>query len=229
MVQTGGVFGLGGLERVITQAVQSAVEVTMPSIMEDHGLEERNGYGQFKWNPIIAHLRSECNHLGWTDFGVCNRRGWKLPVLFHPQSKMLITLMTEPTLQDLQRRKNKGTHYLCAASAYNPNVKAKYEQTMLDLPPVDVDMSWIEKSQEQLTSCVDVNPGEVEGHILVVIDCKGDKVESVRALCLTPKLEESTEEENWSEYLTLPFAETQDTVLPQQLDDDDEDDLVDFV
>ena len=137
MEQNKGIFMLDGLEQIITRAIQTALEVVMPSIMEDYNLEQRNGYGQFRWNAIISLLQKECIHVGWIDFGLCKRGGWVVPVLFHPKTSRLITLMTEERLSDMQRKRDKGKHYLCGASVFNQGLIPQEEQIMMDLPPAD--------------------------------------------------------------------------------------------
>ena len=97
-------FNLNGVDRTIVESLRLALEVIMPGIMDDNNLAERNGYGQFRWNPIIAQLREKCQHLGWIDFSVCRRGAWKTPVLFHAASRDLITFMTECNLKTVQHR-----------------------------------------------------------------------------------------------------------------------------
>ena len=46
-------FNLNGVDRTIVESLRLALEVIMPGIMDDNNLAERNGYGQFRWNPII--------------------------------------------------------------------------------------------------------------------------------------------------------------------------------
>jgi len=91
-------FGLDIIDHVIVEALRQALENVMPDIMIDNNLQERNGYGQFRWNAIIAQLREKCQHLGWLDLGICKRGAWKTPVLFHPASRNLFTLMTREHL-----------------------------------------------------------------------------------------------------------------------------------
>ena len=79
-------FKLDVIDRAIVDALRQALENIMPDIMSDNNLQERNGYGQFRWNVIIAQLREQCQHLGWLDFSVCKRGAWKTPVLYHPAS-----------------------------------------------------------------------------------------------------------------------------------------------
>ena len=97
-------FNLAGIDHAIVDALRLALENVMPEIMSDNGLTERNGYGQFRWNVIIAQLRDKCQHLGWLDMGVCRRRAWKTPVLFHYASRNIITLMTEDTFATVQQK-----------------------------------------------------------------------------------------------------------------------------
>ena len=47
-------FNLALIDHAIVNALQEALEHIMPEIMSDHHLSERNGYGQFRWNPIIV-------------------------------------------------------------------------------------------------------------------------------------------------------------------------------
>lgn len=96
-------FNLNGVDRTIVESLRLALEVIMPGIMDDNNLAERNGYGQFRWNPIIAQLREKCQHLGWIDFSVCRRGAWKTPVLFHAASRDLITFMTECNLEQFSK------------------------------------------------------------------------------------------------------------------------------
>lgn len=57
-------FNLTLIDHAIVNALQEAIEHIMPEIMSDHHLSERNGYGQFRWNPIITQLRDKCQALG---------------------------------------------------------------------------------------------------------------------------------------------------------------------
>ena len=222
-------FNLRGVDCAIVEALRTALEVVMPGIMDDNSLTERNGYGQFRWNPIIAQLREKCQHLGWIDFSVCRRGAWKTPVLFHAASKDLITFMTENTLTIVQHRKDKGKHYLCGGASFNQNVKAQYEQLELELPGVLPDMGkWVAKSREELADAVCTSVGEIEGHILVLFDAHVDKLLTVRAVRLTPSLEISTEEEDWSQYIRTPYAADK-KVEPQQNNEEDEEELVELL
>ncbi|MBR5289246.1 MAG: hypothetical protein IKU34_11770 [Clostridia bacterium] len=222
-------FSLDTLDHAIVEALRESLENIMPDIMTDNNLSERLAYGQFRWNVIIAQLKDKCQHLGWLDLGLCKRGSWKTPVLFYPQRRYIFTLMTEDTFSGIQRRKDKGNHYLCAAADFNQNVQPQYEQTKLDLPPVeDAASQWIAKSKEQLSDAVKVDVGDINGHILVLFDTQADQLISVRAVRLTSKLEISTEEENWTKYIQMPYSATQ-TVIPSQNDDTEDEALVELL
>ena len=222
-------FHLDAVDHAIVEAIRIALEDVMPEIMIDHNLRERNGYGQFRWNVIIAQLRDKCQHLGWFDLNICSRGGWKTPVLFHPVTRNIITLMTESTLLSVQKRKDKGRHYLCGGASFNQNVVAQHEQLELELPGISPDSEkWIAKSKEQLANSVHADVGEIEGHILVLFDAYADKLLTVRAVRLTQGLEISTEEENWSQYIGMPFSSNQE-VVPQQNSEEFEEELVELL
>lgn len=222
-------FGLDLIDHAIVEALRQALEEVMPDIMTDNNLQERNGYGQFRWNVIIAQLRDMCQHLGWIDLGICKRGAWKTPVLFHPASRNLFTLMTEGTFVEVQHRKEKGKHYLCGGSSFNHNLQPQVEQMQMDLPPVDnTAEKWVTESREQLASAVHLDVGEINGHILVLFDVHDDKLLSVRAVRVTTDLAISTEEEDWSKYIRMPFEATQ-IVEPQQNDDDEGEALVELL
>ncbi len=222
-------FSLHPLDHTIVEAIRKSIENIMPDIMDDFNLMERNGYKHFRWNPIIASLREFCNHLGWIEMGTCRRGGWVLPVCFHPTSHYLITLMTEETFKRAQKKKDKGTYYLCAAAGFNKNVQPKYEQLSLGLPPIDEeDREWIAHSQEQLAACVNASVGEINGHILVIFQEVGDKVISVRAVRLTEKLELSTEEEDWSHLIREAYSATVEVIPPQNDDNAEDEPLVEL-
>lgn len=222
-------FGLDIIDHAIVEALRQALENVMPDIMADNNLQERNAYGQFRWNVIIAQLREQCQHLGWFDIGVCKRRAWKTPVLFHPASRNIFTLMTEGTFSEVQRKEAKGTHYLCGAASFNRDVQPKTEQLQMDLPPVqNTAEQWVANSREQLASAVHLNVGDINGHILVLFDTADDKLLSVRAVRLTSNLAISTEEENWTKYIRMPFTATQ-TIEPQQNYDDEGEELVELL
>lgn len=222
-------FNLNGVDRAIADALRLALEVVMPGIMDDNNLTERNGYGQFRWNPIIAQLREKCQHLGWIDFNVCRRGAWKTPVLFHVASKDLITFMTEGTLKTVQRRKDKGNHYLCGGASFNQNVKAKYEQMELKMPGVLPDMEkWVAKSREELADAVSTSVEEIEGHILVLFDANVDRLLTVRAVRLTPPLEISTEEEDWTKFIRMPYSANKE-IEPQKNNESDEEELLELL
>lgn len=222
-------FGLDIIDHAIVEALRQALENVMPEIMTDNNLQERNGYGQFRWNVIIAQLRDKCQHLGWIDLGVCKRGSWKTPVLFHPASRNLFTLMTEQTFSEVQRKKEKSKHYLCGGASFNHNLQPQVEQMQMDLPPVEnTSAKWVAESREQLASAVQLDVGEINGHILVLFDVCSDKLLSVRAVRVTSDLAISTEEEDWSRYIRTPFAATQ-TVEPQRHDDDEGEELVELL
>ena len=222
-------FGLDIIDHVIVEALRQALENVMPDIMIDNNLQERNGYGQFRWNAIIAQLREKCQHLGWLDLGICKRGAWKTPVLFHSASRNLFTLMTEGTFVEVQRRKEKGKHYLCGGASYNHNLQPQMEQMQMDLPPVErTAEKWVAESRAQLASAVHLDVGEINGHILVLFDVHDDKLLSVRAVRVTSDLAISTEEEDWSKYIRMPYEATQ-TVVPQQNDDDEGESLVELL
>lgn len=222
-------FGLDIIDHAIVEALRQALENVMPDIMTDNNLQERNGYGQFRWNVIIAQLRDKCQHLGWLDLGICKRGAWKTPVLFHPTSRNLFTLMTEGTFIEVQRRKEKGKHYLCGGASFNHDLQPQEEQMQMDLPPVEnTAEKWVAQSREQLASAVHLDVGEIAGHILVLFDVYADKLLSVRAVRVTSDLAISTEEEDWSKYIRLPFTATQ-IIETQKTDDDDGEELVELL
>lgn len=222
-------FHLDDIDHAVVDALRVALEVVMPDIMNDNNLLERNGYGQFRWNPIIAQLREKCQHLGWIDFSVCRRGAWKTPVLFHVASRNIFTFMTETTFKDVQRRKDKGRHYLCGGASFNENVTPQYEQIELELPGVSQDMEkWVAKSREDLADAVHAEVGEIEGHILVLFNVQADRLLTVRAVRLTLALEISTEEEDWSQYIHMPYAADRE-VDPQQNNEGDEEELVELL
>lgn len=222
-------FKLEIVDRAIVDALRQALENVMPDIMVDNNLQERNGYGQFRWNVIIALLRERCQHLGWLDLGICKRGAWKTPVMFHPASRNIFTLMTEGTFAEVQRKKEKGKHYLCGGASFNYGVQPQEEQLKIELPPVENGSEkWVAKSREQLASALHLDVGEIEGHILVLFDVHDDKLLSVRAVRLTSELAISTEEEDWSKYIRMPI-DTAQIVEPQQSDDDEGEELVELL
>lgn len=217
-------FNLDTIDHAIVEALRVALEDVMPDIMSDHNLVERNGYGQFRWNPIIAQLRETCHLIGWIDFGICSRGAWKTPVLFHPTTSFLFTFMTEDTFSRVQRRRDKGTHYLCGAASFNQELEPKYEQLEIDIPTVDSDFEpWIAKSQAQLAAAVQAEVGDVSGHILVLFRAETDRLSSVRAVRLTHNLEVSTQEEDWSKYIRMPFCGNKKITMQSSVAEDEED------
>lgn len=222
-------FNFLEIDHAIVDGLRLALENVMPEIMADNNLIERNGHGQFRWNVIIAQLRDKCQHLGWLELSICARGAWKTPVLFHPLSRNIFTIMTEDTFKSVQRRKDKGKHYLCGAAGFNQNVEPQCEQLKMDLPGVSADAKeWVARSQEQLAKSVRADVGEIEGHILVLFEAHADKLLSVRAVRLTQSLEISTEEEDWTRYVRMPYAADQ-TVEPQQNREDEEEELVELL
>lgn len=222
-------FDLPLIARAIVDALQVALEQVMPDIMHDNNLLERNGYGQFRWNPIIAQLRDKCQHIGWLEMDICQRGAWKAPVLFHHSSGNIFTLMTEETFKTIQHRKDKGKHYLCGAAHFNGELEAQYEQLELSLPGVHSDLAeCVYRSQEQLARAVHAEVSEIRGHILVLFDSYDDRLLSVRAVRLTHSLEISTEEERWSHFIDMPYA-TDTAVIPIQNDMEVEEDLVELL
>lgn len=222
-------FNLSVVDHAIVDGLRQALEIVMPEIMTDNNLTERNGYGQFRWNVIIAQLRGKCQHLGWMEFSICARGAWKTPVLFHPASRYIITFMTEDTFKVVQRRKDKERHYLCGAANFNQNVVPQYEQLKMNLPSISSDMEeWIARSQEQLAEAVQADVGDINGHVLVLFDVRADKLLSVRAVRLTHDLEISTEEEGWTAFIRIPYSANQE-IEPQQNIEDDADELVELL
>lgn len=214
-------FGMEHDAHIITEAIRLAIEEVMPEVMNDNNFQERNGYGQFRWNAIIAQLR-EYHHLGWLDFGVCKRGAWKTPILFHRASRYLLSFMTEETFAGVQRRKEKGKHYLCGGASYNKGLTPKLEQIEMDLPHVSNDYEkWIAKSRDQLACAIKRVVGEIDGHILVIFEVRNDKLLSIRAVRLTHELAISTEEENWSGFIRKPFDATEN-VIPEQTEEETE-------
>lgn len=221
------ILGLSDIKHAIVEALRSSLEDRLPEMMQDYEITERNGYGQYRWNFIITQLRNTCTRLGWivTD-GLCQRGSWKLPVLFYEKSHILITLMTEGTFSQIQKSNSKGKHYLCGAASFNHNVDAKYEQLEMQLPGIiPDDEKWIVASQEQLTAAVCKDVSDIAGHVLILFDVQSDRLLSVRAVRLTPTLEISTEGEDWSNLIHVPYDATQ-IVTPQESNQDEDDLLV---
>lgn len=124
---------------------------------------------------------------------------------------------------------DKGKHYLYGGASYNYGVEAAHEQLTLDLSTTPVNMGkWIAKSREQLSNAVRLDVGDITGHILVLFDVRVDKLISVRAVRLTPALEISTEQEDWSKYITNMYLPSQ-LIAPQSTTDDEEEELVELL
>ena len=222
-------FNLATIDHMIVNALQVALGNVMPDIMRDNNLTEHNGYGQFRWNVIIAQLRDKCKYIGRLELDTCKRGAWKTPVLFNMDSGFIFTFMTEKTFISLQRRKDKGKHYLCGAANFNEELKPQYEQLKLNLPGISFDLKdCVYRSQEQLAQAIHAEIGEIKGHILVLFDVEADKLLSVRAVRLTHSLEISTEEENWSKFIDKPYN-AGIIVSPQENNNDNEDDLVELL
>lgn len=216
-------FNLDGLEHAIVAAVQSAIEIIMPNILLDNNFQTRNGYGQFRWNAIITRLHETCDQLGWVDFNTCSRGAWKTPVLFHPASGYLVTFMTEETFKTTQHRRDKGRHYLCGVASLNSNVTAEEDQLKLELPGVSTSTNtWVAKSREDFINSVNATDNDVKGHILVLFEAHADKLLKIRAVRITPTLEISTEAEDWTRYIGIPYN-THQKIEPQNNHIDDED------
>lgn len=149
--------------------------------------------------------------------------------MFHRASSNIFTFMTEDTFQTTQRRHDKGKHYLCGGASFNPDLSPQFEQIELGLPGVLPEAEkWIAKSREQLSNAVHVDVGEIAGHILVLFGIHDDKLLSVRAVRLTHNLEISTEEEDWSRYIKMPYT-TEQMVKPYLNSDDEEELLVELL
>lgn len=222
-------FNLAPIDHIIVNALQIALENDMPDIMRDNNLTEHNGYGQFRWNVIIAQLRDKCKLIGRLELDTCKRGAWKTPVLFNTDSGFIFTFMTEKTFISVQRKKDKGKHYLCGAANFNEELKPQYEQLKLDLPGISSDLKGcVYRSQEQLAQAIHSEIGEIKGHILVLFDVEADKLLSVRAVRLTHSLEISMEEENWSKFMGTPYN-TGIIASPQQNNDEEEVDLVELL
>lgn len=212
-------FNMEELAIGVTASLKEALEHEMIEIMDEYGYGTRLGYGQFRWNPIIKYLQGMCDHLGWVEFGKLRRGAWKVPVLFYPGRNVLLTLMTEGTFKDLQRKK-KNEHYLYSCASFNSDIDA--EQICLDLPNTPADHEkWVVQTREQLADAVHAEVGDISGHILILFDVADDTVVSVRAIRLTPELAISKEEEDWSRYIKVPYDAGQ-RVEPQQNDEPDE-------
>lgn len=223
------IFDEFDLKQGIVNALQLSTENIMPEIMVDNNLLERNGYGQFRWNVIISQLRGMCYHLGWIELSICPRGGWKTPVLYHPKTGLIITLMTEDTFKTVQKRTDKGKHYLCGGASFNQGLEPQYEQIELELPGVPVDLDpWVVQSREQLARAVKASAEEIKGHVLVLFDTYADKLLSVRAVRLTPSLEISTAEEDWSELIGKGF-DAYGIVEPLQNAEDEYEELVELI
>ena len=219
-------FNLNLVDKWIVKTLKEAIEISMPEIMADNDLDYKNGYGQFRWNVIIKHLNAMCRCIGWVECGVCDRASWKLPVLYHDASKYIITLMTESRFKDIQRQKGKARHYLCGAASFNNNIQAKYEQLCLDIPKIGSDNGdYIIRSRKDLVKAVGKDESFILGHILVLFDVFNDKLLKVRAVRVTKDLEISTEEEDWSRFISDDVAENK-VVEPQYVESNDEEDTL---
>ena len=69
--------------------------------------------------------------------------------------------------------------------------------------------------------------GDIHGHILVLFDVHADKLLTVRAVRLTPLLEISEEEEDWTQYIRIPYVASTN-VEPLQNNEDTDDELVEL-
>ena len=62
----------------------------------------------------------------------------------------------------------------------------------------------------------------------MLFDVHVDRLLSVRAVRLTPTLEISTEVEDWTQYIRMPYAANQG-IEPQQNNEGDEEELVELL
>ena len=219
------VLGLSEISHAIVEALRKALEDEFPEMMQDFNITERNGAGQYRWNFIITQLRNVCTHLGWVATGLCQRGAWKLPVLFYEKNKVLITFMTEGTFSQIQLRRDKGKHYLCGAASFNQGIAPQYEQLEIPLPGIaPEEEKWVAQSQVQLANAVYKDVGEISGHVIILFDTQADRLLRVRAVRLTPTLKISTEKEDWSHLIRMPYDATQ--LVSPQISDTDEDELL---
>ena len=201
-------LGLSEISHAIVESLRSPLEDKIPDMMQDYGLTERLGHGQYRWNFIITQLKDTCSHL-----------------LFYGKARILITFMTESTFSQVRKRRDKEKHYLCGAAAFNHNVKVQYEQFELQLPGIlPTDEKWIATSQEQLTQAVRKDVGDIAEHVLILFDTHFDRLLSVRAVRLTPSLDISFEE-NWTDFIHDPY-DAEQVVTPQPNDIDENELLV---
>lgn len=106
---------------------------------------------------------------------------------------IFLTLRTEDTFKGIQRRKDKGKHYLCGAAYFNEELDAQYEQLKLVLPGVSADLEeCVYRSQEQLAQSIHAEVGEIKDiswfcSILIV-----DRLLGVRAVVLHIHLKSPT-------------------------------------
>lgn len=56
-------LGLSEISHAIVESLRSPLEDKIPDMMQDCGLTERLGLGQYRWNFIIAQLKNTCSHL----------------------------------------------------------------------------------------------------------------------------------------------------------------------
>lgn len=221
------IFKIGNLNLAIVKSLQTSI-ARMSEICTDNDFKTRNGYGAFRWNPIITQLEKNCQHIGWLT-GTCRRGSWNAPVLYESSSNYLITLMTEARLKDVQRKASNGTHYLCGAASFNTNIKNEYEQMTLDLYDASNDLQEkINHSRDQLAESVGVNVDNIKGHILVLFDISFDKLISVRAVRLTPDLHFSSEEEIWTSLIGKDYCAEQ-PIEPQTIKYIEEEQLVELI
>ena len=217
-------FDMEDLAIGVVNSLKDALEHEMAEIMDEFSYGTRLGYGQFRWNPIIKHLGFMCDHLGWIESSNLRRGAWRAPVLFAPDRRVLLTLMTENTFKDLQRKKNNKSHYLYGCASFNSDIEGN--QIFLDLPEEPNDsVKWVAQTREQLARAVHSDVENISSHILVLFDVVNDIVIKVRAVRLTPELEISQEEEDWSPYIKAPYDANRH-VEPQQNDEDDEEQFV---
>lgn len=218
-------LGLSEISHAIVESLRSPLEDKIPDMMQDYGLTERLGHGQYRWNFIITQLKDTCSHLGWiVDNGLCRRGSWKVPVLFYGKARILITFMTESTFSQVRKRRDKEKHYLCGAAAFNHNVKVQYEQFELQLPGILPTVKNGCHIPGATYAAVRKDVGDIAEHVLILFDTHFDRLLSVRAVRLTPSLDISFEE-NWTDFIHDPY-DAEQVVTPQPNDIDENELLV---
>ena len=188
----------------IVSCVEDAFGDEIAADVQRNGLLTFNSPARRSWDFLNTKLLHTLNVGNCTT--VKADRNWQMVVIFEKTTECILTFMKESRFSELRRnqRKRNHMHYVeILAKQFNSDVIPGYEQ-MAFYPHIFRDSTdEVQSKVQDILANFHTGLDVVQNHILVLFEANGYRLESIRAVKVTPQLDVAANyDDDWSGYIS---------------------------